>query len=130
MTSPACIGYARNRMVAYPSGCFHSATRHFGGSNADRRLYQTFRVGVDWASFRGTRTGWWQASRRSWPVATHAWYGEKSQHQLLVREHILRLGAHHAREQLGAQGILHLERVLGKVCRTPAAMARCETVTT
>jgi hypothetical protein len=48
------IGYARNRMVAYPSGCFHSATRHFGGSNADRRLYQTFRVGVDWASFRGT----------------------------------------------------------------------------
>ena len=45
------IGYACNRMVAYPSGCFHSATRHFGGSNADGRLYQTFRVGVDWNSF-------------------------------------------------------------------------------
>jgi hypothetical protein len=46
------IGYQGNRMVAYPSGCFHSATRHFGASNAGGRLYQTFRVGVDWASFK------------------------------------------------------------------------------
>lgn len=46
------MGYQCNRMVAYPSGCYHSATRHFGGNNANGRLYQTFRVGVDWSSFR------------------------------------------------------------------------------
>jgi hypothetical protein len=39
------IGYQCNRMVAYPSGCLHSATRHFGGGNDHGRLYQTFRVG-------------------------------------------------------------------------------------
>ena len=44
------IGYKPNRMVAYPSGVYHSASRHFGTSVANARLYQTFRVGVDWAS--------------------------------------------------------------------------------
>lgn len=44
------IGYRPNRMVAYPSGAFHSASRHHGSSLANARLYQTFRVGVDWAS--------------------------------------------------------------------------------
>jgi hypothetical protein len=47
------IGYRPNRLVAYPSGVLHSATRHYGGSLADGRLYQTFRVGVDWDSFAG-----------------------------------------------------------------------------
>jgi hypothetical protein len=47
------IGYRANRLVAYPSGALHSATRHHGSSAADGRLYQTFRIGVDWASFRG-----------------------------------------------------------------------------
>lgn len=46
------IGYKCNRMVSYRSGCYHSATRHYGGNNAAGRLYQTFRVGVDWDSFR------------------------------------------------------------------------------
>ena len=46
------IGYRPNRLVAYPSGVLHSATRHFGGNTADGRLYQTFRVGVDWGTFR------------------------------------------------------------------------------
>lgn len=44
------IGYKPNRMVAYPSGVFHSASRHHGRTVADARLYQTFRVGVDWGS--------------------------------------------------------------------------------
>jgi hypothetical protein len=47
------IGYRPNRLVAYPSGVLHSATRHYGGSVANGRLYQTFRVGVDWNSFAG-----------------------------------------------------------------------------
>jgi hypothetical protein len=47
------IGYRPNRLVAYPSGALHSATRHFGGSLADGRLYQTFRIGVDWSRFAG-----------------------------------------------------------------------------
>ena len=46
------IGYRPNRLVAYPSGVLHSATRHFGGNTADGRLYQTFRIGVDWGTFR------------------------------------------------------------------------------
>lgn len=46
------IGYRFNRMVAYPSGVLHSATNHYGGSNKDGRLYQTFRIGVDWKTFR------------------------------------------------------------------------------
>lgn len=44
------IGYKPNRMVAYPSGVFHAASRHHGSTVADARLYQTFRVGVDWSS--------------------------------------------------------------------------------
>ena len=47
------IGYQFNRMVAYPSGILHSATNHYGGSLAVGRIYQTFRVGVDWDSYRG-----------------------------------------------------------------------------
>lgn len=46
------IGYRYNRMVAYPSGAFHSATNHYGSSLKDGRLYQTFRVGVDWSTLR------------------------------------------------------------------------------
>ncbi len=45
-------GYWFNRMVAYPSGAFHSATKHYGGNLKDGRIYQTFRIGVDWSSFR------------------------------------------------------------------------------
>ena len=45
-------GYAYNRMVAYPSGALHSATRHYGGSVRGGRIYQTFRLGVDWTHSR------------------------------------------------------------------------------
>ena len=31
-----------NRGVMFPSGLFHSATRHFGNNHANGRLYQTF----------------------------------------------------------------------------------------
>jgi Family of unknown function (DUF6445) len=44
-------GYRFNRLVAYPSAVLHSATRHHGRSTAQGRLYQTFRIGVDWNSF-------------------------------------------------------------------------------
>lgn len=46
------VGYLANRMVAYPSGVFHSATNHFGDSLTNGRIYQTFRVGVDWSTFK------------------------------------------------------------------------------
>jgi Family of unknown function (DUF6445) len=46
------IGYRFNRMVAYPSGAFHSASRHHGATLKDVRLYQTFRIGVGWSTFR------------------------------------------------------------------------------
>ncbi len=46
------IGNRLNRMVAYPSGVFHSASKHFGSSIGNGRIYQTFRIGVDWDSFR------------------------------------------------------------------------------
>lgn len=46
------IGNKFNRMVAYPSGAFHSATQHFGSSFEDGRIYQTFRIGVDWKTFK------------------------------------------------------------------------------
>jgi hypothetical protein len=46
------VGYRFNRLVAYPSGALHSATRHFGSSIDNVRLYQTFRIGVDWNTFR------------------------------------------------------------------------------
>jgi len=47
-------GYRANRMVAYPSGALHSATNHHGGSIQNVRLYQTFRIGVDW---KGSKYG-------------------------------------------------------------------------
>jgi len=46
------IGYRFNRMVAYPSGALHSATNHYGGTLKDMRMYQTFRIGVDWKTFK------------------------------------------------------------------------------
>jgi hypothetical protein len=45
-------GYRYNRMVAYASGMFHSASRHFGADLGNGRLYQTYRVGVAWRSGR------------------------------------------------------------------------------
>jgi hypothetical protein len=48
-------GYRYNRLVAYPSGFLHSATRHYGGSLEHGRVYQTFRVGIDWRSFAFAR---------------------------------------------------------------------------
>ncbi len=45
------VGYCFNRMVAYPSGVLHSATNHYGGTINDVRIYQTFRIGVDWKTF-------------------------------------------------------------------------------
>jgi hypothetical protein len=46
------VGYRFNRMVAYPSGVLHSASKHYGGTLKNGRLYQTFRIGVDWDTFR------------------------------------------------------------------------------
>jgi len=46
------VGNQFNRMVAYPSGVFHSASRHYGSNMENGRIYQTLRVGVDWNSFR------------------------------------------------------------------------------
>lgn len=46
------VGYRFNRIVAYPSGVLHSASKHYGGHLRNGRLYQTFRIGVDWDSFR------------------------------------------------------------------------------
>ena len=46
------VGYGFNRMVAYPSGVFHSATKHFGDSMQTGRIYQTYRIGVDWSTFK------------------------------------------------------------------------------
>ena len=46
------VGYRFNRMVAYPSAVLHSATRHFGKDLEGGRIYQTFRLGVDWSSVR------------------------------------------------------------------------------
>ena len=45
-------GYRPNRMVAYPSGAMHSATNHYGGDLVHSRIYQTFRIGVNWKTFR------------------------------------------------------------------------------
>lgn len=45
------VGYRQNRIVAYASGMLHSATRHHGGSLGNGRIYQTFRLGVDWSTF-------------------------------------------------------------------------------
>jgi hypothetical protein len=46
------VGYRFNRMVAYPSGVLHSASKHYGGTLANGRLYQTFRIGVDWSTLK------------------------------------------------------------------------------
>lgn len=46
------IGYGFNRMVAFPSGILHAASRHHGASLAGGRVFQTFRVGVDWSSLK------------------------------------------------------------------------------
>ena len=46
------LGNRFNRMVAYPSGALHSATNHFGSDINNGRLYQTFRIGVDWSSLK------------------------------------------------------------------------------
>jgi len=46
------VGYRFNRLVAYPSGALHSATKHYGSAIQNVRLYQTFRIGVDWKTFR------------------------------------------------------------------------------
>lgn len=45
-------GYRPNRMVAYPSGALHSATNHYGGDLVHSRIYQTFRIGVNWKTFQ------------------------------------------------------------------------------
>lgn len=45
-------GHRFNRMVAYPSGVLHSATKHYGDSMQNGRIYQTLRIGVDWNSFK------------------------------------------------------------------------------
>jgi hypothetical protein len=42
------VGYKYNRLVAYPDGLLHSASRHFGSDLEGGRLYQTFRVGINW----------------------------------------------------------------------------------
>lgn len=49
------VGHKFNRMVAYPSGMFHSATNHYGDSIKNGRIYQTFRIGVDWTSLKMTQ---------------------------------------------------------------------------
>ena len=46
------VGYAFNRMVAFPSGILHSASKHYGGSLSGGRVFQTFRIGVDWKSLK------------------------------------------------------------------------------
>jgi hypothetical protein len=46
------VGYRYNRLVAYPSGILHSASRHFGTDLDGGRIYQTFRIGVDWSTLR------------------------------------------------------------------------------
>jgi hypothetical protein len=46
------IGNKMNRMVAYPSGALHSASKHYGSSINNGRIYQTFRIGVDWSSMK------------------------------------------------------------------------------
>ncbi len=46
------VGNRFNRMIAFPSGALHSATNHFGSDMHNGRIFQTFRIGVDWDSFR------------------------------------------------------------------------------
>jgi hypothetical protein len=44
------VGYKYNRMVAFTSGMLHSASRHYGHNLQNGRLYQTFRIRVDWSA--------------------------------------------------------------------------------
>jgi hypothetical protein len=44
------VGYKYNRMIAFTSGMLHSASRHYGHNLQDGRVYQTFRIGVDWST--------------------------------------------------------------------------------
>lgn len=46
------IGYRYNRLIAFPSGVFHSATNHYGTDVQNGRIIQTFRIGVDWSTFQ------------------------------------------------------------------------------
>jgi Family of unknown function (DUF6445) len=46
------VGYKYNRMVAFTSGMLHSASRHYGSNLQNGRLFQAFRIGVDWSSCR------------------------------------------------------------------------------
>jgi hypothetical protein len=41
------IGNIYNRATAFPARLLHSATRHFGSSEADGRIYHSFHFGVD-----------------------------------------------------------------------------------
>jgi hypothetical protein len=45
-------GYRFNRLVAYASGMLHSASRHYGANLREGRVYQTYRIGVDWSTCR------------------------------------------------------------------------------
>jgi hypothetical protein len=45
-------GYGFNRMVAYASGMLHSASRHYGTGIDSGRIFQAFRIGVDWSTSR------------------------------------------------------------------------------
>ena len=45
------ISYKFNRMIAFPSGVFHSGNRHFGNEMNNGRIIQTFRLGVNWDTF-------------------------------------------------------------------------------
>ena len=49
------IGYRFNRMVAYSSGMLHSASKHYGATLKDGRLYQTYRIAVNWKKSRLAR---------------------------------------------------------------------------
>jgi hypothetical protein len=42
------VAYKFNRMVAFPSGVFHSGSKHFGKDIEEGRIIQTFRLEVDW----------------------------------------------------------------------------------
>ena len=49
------VGNRFNRMIAFPSGALHSATHHFGSDMQNGRIFQTFRIGVDWNTFKLTK---------------------------------------------------------------------------
>ncbi len=45
------IAYKYNRLIAFPSAVFHSASRHFGNNKENGRIFQTFRINVEWNTF-------------------------------------------------------------------------------